>query len=296
VGKKSFTLMIVPHSGRSTFSISIPIFVIKLLGGILASVVVFVTIFTLHVSVSYENAKADVQELSYKTKDYEQLEKQLDYFVKKTEALEKKMNELEKLDNDLRTLLKDDPALKKLEDKQGTREAPVSRGGIDRNSAIRELKKIEEKIPEQEQKLIELKHVVEERKERLDCTPSIYPVNGRITSRFGYRKSPFGRNREFHDGLDIAAPYGTNIRATADGVVTYSGYISGYGRTVTIKHGYGYVTSYCHNSKNLVKEGQKVKKGDFIAKVGSSGRSTGPHVHYMVKVNGQVQNPERFLN
>lgn len=295
--ENDFTFMIVPHSGKTTYSISVPVFVIKLLGGILAGIVGTVAIFTFCLSVSYRHAKSDVREMASKTKDYQEMEQQLDYFVKKTQSLEEKMQDLEELDKDLRTLLKNDPALKKNIDMvRDTRTVIASRSGIDRKSAIRELEKLEDKLPEQEQKLMELKEAVIERKERLDCTPSIYPVTGRQTSSFGYRRSPFGRRTEFHNGLDIAAPYGSNVRATADGTVTFAGYLSGYGRSVVIKHGYGYETSYCHNSKILVKQGQKVKKGEIISKVGSSGRSTGSHVHYMVKVNGELRDPKSFID
>lgn len=297
-GKKDhFTLLIVPHSGKSTYSISIPILVIKILAGIFAGIVGVVAIFTFYLSLSYKHAKSDVMEMVSKTKDYHKMEQQLDYFVKKTQSLEEKMQDLEELDKDLRTLLKNDPALKKNSDTAGEARAVIpSRSGIDRESAILELKKLEDKLPEQEQKLIELKEAVIERKDRLDHTPSIYPVKGRITSQFGYRKSPFGRRTEFHNGLDIAAPYGSNVRATANGTITFTGYLSGYGRSVVVKHGYGYETTYCHNSSIVVKPGQKVKKGETIAKVGSTGRSTGSHVHYIVKVNGELRDPKSFLD
>jgi len=210
------------------------------------------------------------------------------------------MQELEKLDNDIRGLLKDDPALKEIVERRAnqtssSRSTLSSRSRVDRQQAIRQLVLLEEKIPEQQQSLEELKEAIIKRADRLSHTPSIYPVKGTISSKYGYRKSPFGRSTEFHDGLDIAAPYGTEVVATADGVVTFAGYKSGYGRTVTISHGYGYETSYCHNSSILVKTGQQVKKGQVIAKVGSTGRSTGPHLHYMVKVNGQLQDPANFL-
>ena len=170
-----------------------------------------------------------------------------------------------------------------------------SRSGLDRERAIRKLQLLEQKLPEQEQSLEELKDAVIQRTDRLSHTPSLYPVSGKITSNYGYRKSPFSRRQEFHDGLDIGASYGATIVATADGMVTFVGYRAGYGRTVTISHGYGFETSYCHNSSTLVKVGQQVKKGQAIAKVGSSGRSTGPHLHYMVIVNGEHKNPADFL-
>lgn len=135
--------------------------------------------------------------------------------------------------------------------------------------------------------------------QELDYTPTIYPLvtRGYITSYFGYRRDPItGRYGAYHEGLDIAARTGTPIRATADGTVTQAGRYGNYGLFVEIKHGsYGYTTRYAHNSKILVKPGQKVKKGDIIAYVGSTGKSTGPHLHYEVLVNGKPVNPQNYL-
>ena len=299
-GNHKFTMMIVPHSGKSTFSISVSILTLKIIGGLLATILLWLIIASLNFYVSYNRLKQDTQELQTVAEDYNVLQRQLQLFLQKTNNLEQKMQELEKLDNDIRGLLKDDPALKETVERRAnqtssSRSTLSSRSRVDRQQAIRQLVLLEEKIPEQQQSLEELKEAIIKRADRLSHTPSIYPVKGTISSKFGYRKSPFGRSTEFHDGLDIAAPYGTEVVATADGVVTFAGYKSGYGRTVTISHGYGYETSYCHNSSILVKTGQQVKKGQVIAKVGSTGRSTGPHLHYMVKVNGQLQDPANFL-
>lgn len=298
--EKAFTLMIVPHSGKSTLSISIPIIILKILGGLLAGIVAAATIIAVNFTLSYKEMKASNRDLTVKVRDYNKLQQQLDYFVNKTQTLEEKMQSLEKLDNDLRSLLKNDPALKKnIDSKQAADNDRnymlASRGGIDREKAMQDLQILESKLPQQEESLKELKNAVIQRNQRLASTPSIWPVDGRITSDFGYRISPFGFRREFHDGLDIAAPYGTSIRAAADGMVVFVGYKSGYGNMVTISHGYGFETSYGHTSKILVKRGQKVKKGQIIAKVGNTGRSTGPHVHYIVRVNGVLKNPANYL-
>ncbi|HHW01379.1 MAG TPA: peptidoglycan DD-metalloendopeptidase family protein [Thermoanaerobacterales bacterium] len=291
--------MIVPHSGRSILSISIPIIILKIIGGLMAGIVAVAAIYAVNFSISYREMKASNQDLAVKARDYNKLQQQLDYFVKKTQTLEEKMQSLEKLDNDLRNLLKNDPALKKnidlKQESYSTNYMLASRGDIDREKAMRDLQILESKLPQQEQSLKELKNAVIQRNQRLASTPSIWPVAGRITSDFGYRRSPFGSRREFHDGLDIAAPYGTPIRAAADGMVVFTGYRQGYGNMVTISHGYGIETSYGHTSKILVKRGQKVKKGQVIAKVGNTGRSTGPHVHYMVSVNGGLKNPTNYL-
>lgn len=145
----------------------------------------------------------------------------------------------------------------------------------------------------------EIDKSVESIKDRLaflKAKPSIIPVKGNITAGYGYRKNPFtGRGSEFHKGIDIATKKGISVVATADGVVTYAGWKSGYGNMVIISHGYGFVTIYAHNSKNMVNIGDKVKRGQVISKVGSTGRSTAPHLHYEIKLNGKNVDPSRYF-
>jgi murein DD-endopeptidase MepM/ murein hydrolase activator NlpD len=129
----------------------------------------------------------------------------------------------------------------------------------------------------------------------LAATPSIRPLDGWKTSGFGYRRSPFTGRRELHKGLDIAAPKGSPIIAPADGVVTYSSRKGLMGNMITLKHGYGIVTRYGHLSEMLKKKGEKVARGEVIAMVGSTGRSTGPHLHYEVRLNGVPVNPEKYI-
>lgn len=117
----------------------------------------------------------------------------------------------------------------------------------------------------------------------------------RISSPYGYRIHPITGTKKLHSGIDYAAPYGTAIYAAEDGVVLTSGWINGYGYTITINHGGGYVTLYAHCSKLVASAGQKVTKGQTIAKVGSTGNSTGNHLHFEVKVNGKAQNPANYL-
>lgn len=133
-----------------------------------------------------------------------------------------------------------------------------------------------------------------QKKSLLAAIPSIIPTKGWITSRFGPRISPFTGRRTMHKGIDIAASHGTTIHAPGDGVVIYSGKKTGYGNYIMIAHGYGIVTAFAHNAQNMVHPGQKVKRGDQIGIVGSTGRSTGPHLHYEVIVNGKHQNPSKF--
>lgn len=129
----------------------------------------------------------------------------------------------------------------------------------------------------------------------LHSTPTILPANGWITSYFGHRISPYSGGRKMHEGLDVGAPFGTPIVAPADGIVTFSGVKPGFGKFVQIDHGYGIETIYAHSQKRLVQTGDKVKRGDLIAKVGSTGYSTGPHLHYEVRVNGIAVDPLYFV-
>lgn len=121
-------------------------------------------------------------------------------------------------------------------------------------------------------------------------------VGGWISSRFGYRSDPFHGRGAFHAGVDFAAPPGTKVIATGPGVVTYSGYKDGYGYVVEITHPTGYLTRYGHNSRNLVREGQTVQKGESVAVIGSTGRSTGVHVHFEVERDGKTVNPTQYLS
>lgn len=134
------------------------------------------------------------------------------------------------------------------------------------------------------------------RSEELRFVPSIRPVDvGFISSYFGKREDPFTGRYTRHEGLDFSARRGSNVYATADGVVVVAKYERGYGNTVKIDHGNGIMTKYGHNQELLVKKGEKVERGQVIAHLGSSGRSTAPHVHYEVQVNGVPQNPLNYI-
>jgi murein DD-endopeptidase MepM/ murein hydrolase activator NlpD len=140
---------------------------------------------------------------------------------------------------------------------------------------------------------------LEDQQNLLASTPAIRPIargeKAWITSKFGFRVSPFTGQREFHQGFDISTRSGTPILATADGVVTFVGNKGLLGKTVIIDHGHGMVTRYGHCQKFLKKRGEKVKRWEPIALVGNTGRSTGPHVHYEVHLNGVPVNPEKYI-
>lgn len=134
-----------------------------------------------------------------------------------------------------------------------------------------------------------------EKNDLLLSTPSIRPTNGWISSTFGMRESPFSGDQKQHKGLDIAAYAGTPIRAPASGIVSYAAMDEGYGNLISVDHGHGIVTRYGHCSQIYVKVGQRVRRGDVIGAVGSTGRSTGPHLHYEVRLNNVPINPEKYI-
>ena len=146
-----------------------------------------------------------------------------------------------------------------------------------------------------EQGVIRLQELLQERQSILNATPSIKPTRGWFTSRFGYRVDPFSGKPDLHLGLDIAAAPGTPVVAPADGTISYVGYESGYGKIVAIDHGFGVRTRYAHNSQIYVKLGQQVKRRDVISAVGSTGRSSGPHLHYEVRVNDTPVDPINYV-
>ena len=147
----------------------------------------------------------------------------------------------------------------------------------------------------QEQSLQELSLAAEHKSSRWAATPSIWPVKGWVTSGFGPRVSPFTEKPTWHDGLDIGAAANAPVQASAQGRVTTVGFDPKLGNLVKVDHGFGIETLYGHLAKALVKEGQRVKRGEVVGLVGSTGLATGPHLHYMVKHNGQALDPVKYI-
>ncbi len=146
-----------------------------------------------------------------------------------------------------------------------------------------------------EMTLKELVDALEEKHHHLASTPAIWPAKGWLTSRFGYRISPFTNARQFHAGIDIAGAEGTPVIAPADGRVTFAGTRGPLGRSLIIEHGYGIRTLYGHLHDLEVKRGDVVQRGQRVASLGSTGRSTGPHLHYVVEVHGKAKNPLDYI-
>ncbi len=158
------------------------------------------------------------------------------------------------------------------------------------------ISKLNDAAARRSQSLQALYEILKTQQEVLAVTPSIEPVEeGWISSCFGYRESPFTGHREYHTGVDIAIRHGSPVRATANGVIQFSGTRGNLGKLVEIDHGYGIVSRYGHLSTLLVTEKQEISKGDIIAETGNTGRSTGPHLHYEVRFNGIPMNAEMYM-
>jgi murein DD-endopeptidase MepM/ murein hydrolase activator NlpD len=157
------------------------------------------------------------------------------------------------------------------------------------------LRSMDEKVGNLTDKSTKLEAFFRDQRQQLASTPSIWPVRGYLSENFGKRIDPFTGQPDFHPGLDISTPVGTKVMAPADGVVVFCGQKNGYGNALVVDHGYGIVTRYGHLAGFNVKPGQRVRRGDVIAFVGNTGRSTAPHLHYEVWVDDQAQNPIHFI-
>lgn len=158
------------------------------------------------------------------------------------------------------------------------------------------LDRFEKELDSRERQMRVLRDLMLASELREEMTPSGRPVNeGWISSAFGWRTDPFSGRRSMHEGIDFAAGVGTDVVSVAPGVVSHAGGKAGYGKLVEVNHGNGYVTRYGHNSKITVEVGERVDRGNVIAKLGSSGRSTGPHLHFEVLRNGKVVDPAAYM-
>jgi murein DD-endopeptidase MepM/ murein hydrolase activator NlpD len=173
-------------------------------------------------------------------------------------------------------------------------------GGIDREPAMLadadgKLSALNGQLNALEDSMAVLQQSFEDKRSRLSSMPAVAPVKGIITSGFGNRRDPFTGRLSLHEGLDIVAPAGKEVRAPGDAIVTKAGWAKDYGNVIYLSHGYGVTTLYGHLSGIKVEAGQRVRRGDLIGFVGSTGRSTGTHLHYEVRLNGASTNPLGYI-
>ena len=218
-------------------------------------------------------------------------------------ALAARLGELQAQANRLNALGDRLTRIAKLGDGEFDFDKPVAVGGAEQShdmpagQLVRGLDEVDGQFGSAGRQLSVLEALLFDQELERSAMPSRAPVAGSyITSGYGGRADPFGGGRQFHKGIDFSAKTGDPVLAVGDGVVSYSGVRSGYGNVVEVDHGNGFVTRYAHNSRNTVGGGDLVRAGQEVAKAGSTGRSTGAHVHLEVWENGRVHNPRKFLS
>lgn len=278
-------LQVLVHLTRrnKALSLSFPIYYIYLAIAVLFGFFVFSGAFTRFIV----NRFTDRGLLNHLIAENSRLSKQLTAYAAAVDSFRQFLTFTEQMDNKLRAAVNLGlvPADVRL----------MGVGGVQTPSPAPEVDELLRRAKFTQRSLLEIDRAVTRQQERLKCTPSIWPVQGWVTSNFGYRQDPFTGRREMHAGMDIVAPRGTPIVAPADGKVVYAGWKSGFGRTVEIDHGWGVQTFYGHCNTIRVSVGKRVKRGEVIATVGATGQATGNHLHYGIKVNGNWVNPADYI-
>jgi murein DD-endopeptidase MepM/ murein hydrolase activator NlpD len=252
----------------------------------------------------YRAIKTEIPRLTYLEKENKHQRAQLASLAQKIDRISRRMVELKAFDKQLRTMVN----LEKPDDNQqllgvGGSNTTLAKPDYTIEKAhqklvrlmYRSLDRLDKEVSLETREKAELLEFLENQKSMLLCTPSVWPTRGWVSSGFGYRISPFTNEKEFHRGIDICNRMDASVIAPSDGVVASVGWDYGYGKTLLVKHGYGLRTKYAHLSKILVKKGQVVKRGEEMGRVGNTGRTTGPHLHYEVHLNGVPVNPLRYI-
>jgi murein DD-endopeptidase MepM/ murein hydrolase activator NlpD len=273
---------------------------LRVLGFISAAIVTAIII----VSMAYRYFPSANEKILQQ--ENERIQQQFLVLEEKTRKLQQQMAELEKRDNEVyRTIFEANPVpdsirLKEME-KQKEMTLVMSMNTVElENSIVGSINNLMLRMAYQEKSFNDITNFIKNKEQLLAATPAIQPVSNselkRIASGFGYRIDPVYKTVKYHAGLDFSAPQGTPIYATANGVVRIAGNLgNGFGNHVVINHGYGYETLYGHMFRIKVKNGTRVKRGEIIGWVGSTGKSTGPHCHYEVHKNGRPLDPVYFF-
>jgi murein DD-endopeptidase MepM/ murein hydrolase activator NlpD len=309
--RQAYTLMIVPHGKSRTISLQFSYLQVKLLAvALLFALGAAVFLLAHALLLQHANGRLEAENRQHKERiaamsnEMDRDRKEISALLDQVQEMNGYMQQLEQLEAEIRN-------------KSGMIKLPSAEnggsGGAERLSPLapvmeRELSTadmikqssqtlllLEQKLPKKMKETEHLLRQVNAMNHRLAHTPSIYPAIGVVTSRFGYRRDPFHGAVRFHDGFDIANRYRTPVYATANGTVVFADRRQGYGKTVEIAHSKTLRTSYSHLTEMVVSPGQAVKKGQIIGYMGSTGRSTGVHVHYMVYENGQPVDPEKYM-
>ncbi|HEY2380171.1 MAG TPA: M23 family metallopeptidase [Terriglobia bacterium] len=297
MGKRFYTFIIVPNASSRLHKLRLPVRALYLLG------VIGILSFFVTIGLGFNYAK-----MAFKAADYDKLQAEnTNLRVQKknlevaTRKLGEKITNLETISEKIQNLIENDSMTNRgklngaAPAEGGSRvDYPTAQllGAMSTKNGIELLKG---QTSELEEHFSMLQEVAQQRAGRWRITPNIWPVKGPITSHFGSRSDPFNGEAETHLGVDISALYAAQVHAPADGRVIYAQRMAAYGNLVIIDHGNGLTTRYGHLSRFIAKVGQKVKKNDVIALVGTTGRTTAPHLHYEVRLNDRPKNPRDYL-
>lgn len=280
---RKFTVLVVSNGGRAPLNFTLSTIIIAV--GLFSLVLLTAVLTTL--AVSNYHLSSEVAQLPVLEKENAGLAADLLVLEAELADLQGQMAELEMLGREVRGLVSG--TLPTLPDRSGTRTVNTMEDTDETISYLREI------IPQKAEELELLREDAESYRYQMDRTPDLLPVNGRVTSPFGWRRSPFTGRRTFHNGVDFGAPSGTPVLAAATGIVVSANYQRGWGNLVIINHG-TYRTLYAHLRSFDVKAGDSVEKGQPIARVGSTGNSTGPHLHFEIHKTGRHIDPLTMLN
>ena len=257
--------MFIPHSDAKALRIKVPSI------GILASIILW------FIGMGY------VYTVAVDALEYSRMKERVNYYSSQFIEMKKTMTSLQNAENEFRKLFSFKTKERILENIDTS-----DNGSIDMETLKEEIKLTMESVGE-------IRDYLSQQRDNYIATPKGWPVVGRISSPYGYREHPNTGMRDFHSGMDIASEPGTPVKATADGIVSFAGWSGGNGNLLALEHGLGFSTYYAHNRLVVVRVGQKIKRGDVIGYVGSTGNSTGPHVHYEVWKDGRSLNPITFI-
>ena len=259
------TILLVPHSRTRSVSIRVPVVAVA------ASVCLFLV------------GTAFVVAVSVRAVEYHRMQARLSLVSAQFLEMEGTLHSLKQAEKDFRNLFS-------LKSKSAVLE---SAGSGDSGSLDMEV--LRKQIEEAMQSVSEIRRYIAEQKDIHLATPVGWPVAGTLSSPYGYRYHPVNGEKKFHTGVDLSVPSGSEVKATADGIVSFAGWTENSGIVVVVEHGRGFRTAYAHNRKALVRVGQHIVRGEGIALSGSTGISTGPHVHYEIWRNGRPMDPTGFL-
>lgn len=296
MGQK-ISLIILTRGGSRVRRLSVPVSLLIFLGVAMLCNLGALGFFLSGAALGHRSAETLQQKtalIAQQRHEIAEQRMQIEFFDNEVSALKERILRLHQFEAQFRTLarLEPPPSIQTVFDATETPGESASPVVRDMNAHVRALDVVSE---DKQRRFEALRTELEGKQNLLTATPAIRPTEGWITSRYGTRISPFTDQEELHQGLDIANRVGTEVVATGDGVVSFVGSKGSMGKLMVIDHGYGMVTRYAHLNEPLKKSGDKVKRGDIIAYMGSSGRSTGPHLHYEVELNGVLVDPVAYI-